>query len=157
VHPLDTFSLDGFRMVASSDVVVRRSLDDVWRLLAVENDEADLAAGLIHRVIERFGPGEHRCSMIGSVDGRSICTRGFRRLLAHSEVLEVQSFPSEDHIVRISYTPLRRGRTRISTDAGLRPTRTTYVSTTLLASSPTSWIATVQARQEHDLRYLRAH
>jgi hypothetical protein len=147
MHPLDAFRLDGFVMLGSSQLVVRRRLEDVWQLLAERDDSAhDLPAGVTHLVIERFQPGEHRCTVIRTVDGREICSKGFRRLLAHQEVLEVQSYPAEDHLVRTTYTALPFGRTRINADAGVRPAAGPGPGRTRCATGATSWQETLRRR-----------
>lgn len=140
VHPLDAFPLDGFVVVATAQSVVRRDHAEVWRLLAESSDESLLLpAGAVHRVVETFGPGEHRCSVVQTTGGRQVCVRGFRRLLAHREVLEVYSGPAEDRLLRVTYAPLRFGRTRMTTDAAvrLRPERTVLVP--VPAVDTTSW------------------
>jgi hypothetical protein len=147
MHPLDSFRLDGFVMLASSELVVRRRLEDVWQLLAAHEDTTDdLPAGVTHVVIERFKPGEHRCTVIGTVNGREVCSKGFRRLLAHREVLEVQSYPAEDHLVRTTYTALRFGRTRINADAGVRPVPEAGLNPDRCATAAASWQETLRQR-----------
>jgi len=85
----------------------------VWRRLALEGEEAwpDGADGR-HTVVEELAPGEHRCT-VG-------CSRGFRRLLAGQEILEVSTGPLVDEVVRVSFTPLHFGRTHVAVDAGYR-------------------------------------
>jgi hypothetical protein len=154
MHPLDAVSLDGFDMVARSESVLRRSFEDVWTLLALGNEEPlTLPDGASHMVIERFGRGEHRCSTLRTAAGRDVCSRGFRAL-AHREVLEYQCRSAEDHLVRVTYTPLYFGRTRMTSYAGVRPARRLGGPSVEVCNR---WTRVLTHRHDVAERYLNTH
>jgi hypothetical protein len=154
MHPLDAITLDDFAMTAATGFVVHRPFAEVWRLLGLGAEEpTGLPEGVAHRIVARYGPGEHRCSTIGAHEGRTYCARGLRRVLGGHEVLELQRLGDEERLVRTTYRPLRFGRTAIAVDAGQRA----VPGHVLRPEAGARWNRVLAARRVEAERYLIDH
>lgn len=154
MHPLDAITLDGFSMTAATEFVVHRPFAEVWPLLGLGAEEpTGLPDGVAHRIVARYGPGEHRCSTIGAHRGRTYCARGLRRVYGGHEVLELQRLGDEERLVRTTFRPLRFGRTAIAVDAGQRA----VPGHVLRPEAGARWNRVLAARRVEAERYLLGH